>query len=75
MQKQIDASYTLLGLELVEAAQAIDLRRRRQPSFTLAPATQPLYRALRAKVAFLERDRPLTPDFRAADTLLRAYRD
>lgn len=75
VQKQIDASYTLLGLELVEAAQAIDLRRRRQPSFTLAPATQPLYRALRAKVAFLERDRPLTPDFRAADTLLRAYRD
>ena len=75
VQKQIDASYTLLGLELVEAAQAIDLRQRKQPSFTLAPATQPLYRALRTKVAFLERDRPLTPDFRAADALLRAYPD
>ncbi|MEK2605707.1 HAL/PAL/TAL family ammonia-lyase [Burkholderia arboris] len=75
VQKQIDASYTLLGLELVEAGQAIDLRQRKQPSFTLAPATQPLYRALRTKVAFLQRDRPLTPDFRAADALLRAYRN
>ncbi|MBC8838546.1 sugar transporter, partial [Escherichia coli] len=69
VQKQIDASYTLLGLELVEAGQAIDLRQRKQPSFTLAPATQPLYRALRAKVTFLQSDRPLTPDFRAADAL------
>ncbi|KVD77353.1 HAL/PAL/TAL family ammonia-lyase [Burkholderia ubonensis] len=75
VQRQIDASYALLGLELVQAAQAIDLRQRKQPDFTLAPATVPLYRTLRTRVAFLQRDRPLTADFRAADALLRAYRD
>ncbi|WP_323121223.1 HAL/PAL/TAL family ammonia-lyase [Burkholderia alba] len=75
VQQQIDNSYALLGIELIQAAQAIDLRRRKQADFALAPATAPLYHALRGQVAFLEQDRPLTPDFRAAAKLLKDYRD
>jgi histidine ammonia-lyase len=73
VQQQIDNSYTLLGIELIHAGQAVDLRKQQQPDFTLSPATAGLYTALRGKVAFLDRDRPLTPDFRAAAALLHAY--
>lgn len=73
VQQQIDNSFTLLGIELIHAGQAVDLRRQQQPDFTLSPATMSLYTALRGKVAFLERDRPLTPDFRAAAALLHTY--
>ena len=75
VQQQIDNSYMLLGVELVHAAQAIDLRQAKQPDYKLAPATLGLYKALRAKVALLDEDRPLTPDFRAAAEVLRAYKD
>ncbi|NPT53590.1 HAL/PAL/TAL family ammonia-lyase [Paraburkholderia elongata] len=73
VQQQIDNSFTLLGIELIHAGQAVDLRKQQQPDFTLSPATAGLYTALRGKVAFLDRDRPLTPDFRAAAALLHAY--
>jgi len=73
VQQQIDNSFTLLGIELIHAGQAIDLRKQQQPDFTLSPATAGLYTALRSKVAFLDRDCPLTPDFRAAETLLHSY--
>jgi histidine ammonia-lyase len=75
VQRQIDASYSLLAIELVHAAQAIDLRQRKRPDFTLAPATVPLYRALRDRVPFVGRDRSLTADFRMAETLLRTFKD
>lgn len=73
VQQQIDNSFTLLGIEPIHAGQAIDLRRQQQPDFTLSPATAGLYTSLRDKVAFLDHDRPLTPDFRAAKTLLQSY--
>ena len=72
VQQQIDNSFTLLGIELIHAGEAIDLRRQQQPDFRLSPATAGLYAALRGKVAFLDRGRPLTPDFRAAETLLHS---
>jgi histidine ammonia-lyase len=74
LQKQIDNSYMLLGIELIHAAQAIDLRQQKTPDYVIAPATMGLYKALRAKVALLDEDRPLTPDFRAAADVLRAYK-
>jgi histidine ammonia-lyase len=75
VQKQIDNSYALLGIESIHSAQAIDLRRAKQKEFTLAPATAKLYAAVRRKVAFLDQDRPLTPDFLAAAEVLRNYHD
>jgi histidine ammonia-lyase len=74
LREQIDAGYQLLGVELVHAAQALDLRRARQPLWQLSPATAALHAALRERVAFLDRDRALTADFRAAAELLRSYR-
>ena len=74
LRDQIDTGYMLLGVELVHAAQAIDLRRARDPNFRLSPETAALFNALRARVAFLDKDRALTPDFRAAADVLRAYR-
>lgn len=75
VQKQIDNTFALLGIELVHAAQAIDLRKAKQADFTLAPATVNLYKAVRARVPMLEEDRPYTPDFRAAMEVLRGYKD
>lgn len=71
VRKQIDNTYTLLAIEAVQAAQAIDLRRRKTPGFTLSPSTQALYDALRARVPFVDQDRALTDDFRAAAQVLR----
>jgi histidine ammonia-lyase len=73
VQRQIDNCYLLLGLELLHAAQAIDLRKRSQPSFTLAPRTAGLYAALRRRVDFLDADRALTGDFRKAAEVVRSY--
>jgi histidine ammonia-lyase len=75
VQRQIDASYSLLAIELIHAAQAIDLRQRKDAEFKLAPETLLLYRALRDKVSFIARDRSLTADFRIAEALLRTFQN
>jgi histidine ammonia-lyase len=68
----------VLGLELLHAAQAIDLRLRKNPSLPLGHSTRKLHAAFRTHVAFLDKDRPLTPDLRASldfvasDQVLRA---
>lgn len=71
VRKQIANSYALLGIELIHAAQAAELRQRKNPDFTLSPATKVLFDALRKQVPFLEQDRPLTNDFRAAADVLQ----
>lgn len=71
VRKQIDNTYALLAIEAVQAAQAIDLRRRKTPSFALSPSTQTLYDALRARVPFVDQDRAMTDDFRAAKLVLQ----
>jgi histidine ammonia-lyase len=75
LQKQIDNSFILLGIEAIHAAQAVDLRHVKTPDYKLSPATQKLYEAVRAKVKMLDYDRALTPDFRAAEQVLRGYKD
>lgn len=62
----------MLGIELMHAAQAVDLRRRKSPGLPLGQATQRLYAAFRARVTFLDKDRPLTPDIRAAHAFVLA---
>ena len=75
VQKQIDNCYTLFGIELISAAQAVDLRTQKAGGFTLSPATQKLLTALRQVVPFRDEDRPFTPEFRAAASLLKQYPD
>lgn len=74
LQQQINNSYALLGILLVHDAQAIDLRKQAGNGFALAPNTAGLYEALRKRVAFLDTDRPMTPDFAAAEAVVRAYK-
>ena len=75
LQKQIDNSFWLLGMENIMAAQAIDLRHVKTPGYKLSPATDKLYKAVRAKIQMLDFDRSLTPDFRNAYDLMRSYHE
>lgn len=61
---------TVVAIELVTAAQAVDLRPD-GPS-RLGAGTAAAYRAVRERVAFLDRDRELTSDIEAVDALIRS---
>ncbi|TJW82862.1 MAG: histidine ammonia-lyase, partial [Mesorhizobium sp.] len=56
----------LIALELMAAAQAIDLRE----GLTLAPATGTIHAAVRAHVPTLKEDRPLGPNADALHAVL-----
>jgi histidine ammonia-lyase len=64
--------YFVTGIELMHAAQAIDLRRRADPGLALGSGTGALFAAFRRAVPFLDRDRPLTPDIADAARFLRS---
>lgn len=70
---QIDNLYHILGMELLHAAQAIDLRKQKNPNLKLSNETQKLYSEFRRVVDFLEVDRPLTNDFRNSAKFLKNY--
>jgi histidine ammonia-lyase len=57
---------TVVALEALVAAQALDLRSPPEP----APATRAVREAIRARVAFLEADRELRPDLAAVTDLV-----
>ncbi|VVE15206.1 histidine ammonia-lyase [Pandoraea iniqua] len=73
VREQIDNMYMLLAVEVIHAAQAIDLRRARETAFAISPVTESLYDALREIVPFLDRDRALTQDLNATNALLKAH--
>ncbi|PSM51793.1 aromatic amino acid lyase [Campylobacter blaseri] len=74
LQKQIDNYYYILGMELMHAAQAIDLRKQKNPNLKLSAQTQKLYDEYRKVVKFMDIDRPLTDDFRNQAKFLREYK-
>jgi histidine ammonia-lyase len=59
---------TVLALEALAAAQALDLRRPLEPG----PATRAVHDAIRASVPFFEADREFGPDIADAISLVRA---
>lgn len=61
---------TVLAVELVTAAQAVDLRRNGEER--LGRGTAAAYRQIRSRVRFLEHDRPLTQDIEAVADLIRS---
>jgi len=61
---------TVLAVELVTAAQAVDLRR--SGAERLGRGTAAAYRQIRSRVRFLEHDRPLTQDIEAVADLIRS---
>ena len=63
-----EAAETVVAIEILAAAQALDLRAPLEP----AAGTRAARDAVRAVVPFLERDRELGPDIEAAVRLVRA---
>lgn len=61
---------TLLGIELMTAAQALEFRRPLRSS----PALEAVHALVRERIAFYERDRPLYVDIAAAEELVREGR-
>jgi histidine ammonia-lyase len=72
LQRIVDSVFPIFGIELLHAAQAIDLRRREYPSLKIGAGSSYYYQGLRSRVPFLDRDRPLTPDIAAATSWLRS---
>ena len=72
--KQIENFYSILGMELIHAAQAIDLRMQQNPNLKLSAQTKKLYDEYRKVVKFMDTDRPLTDDFRNSAKFLKKYK-
>jgi histidine ammonia-lyase len=66
----VDNLHYMLGIELMHAAQAIDLRRQQDPALSMGRGTSATLAAFRAQVPFLDHDRALTPDITAAHDFL-----
>jgi histidine ammonia-lyase len=60
-------SACIVGIELMAAAQGIDFHR----PLTTSPPLEEAIARIRARVAFLEQDRPMAPDIAAATALVR----
>ncbi|MBV7483864.1 aromatic amino acid lyase [Bordetella sp. BOR01] len=73
--QQVQRLRTLLGIELIHAAQAVDLRTRADPQRPIGKGTGALLDAFRAQVAFLSEDRRLADDIARADRFLEQPRD
>jgi len=65
--KIVNNVYHILAIELLSAAQAIDLLQPKE----LSERLRAVHRLLRDKVAFLEHDRMLADDVRAVEALMR----
>lgn len=74
LQQQIDNFYNIVGMELMHAAQAIDLRKEKNPNLKLSKATEKIYSEYRKVVKFMDTDRPLTDDFRNSAKFLKEYK-
>ena len=72
--KQIENFYSILGMELIHAAQAIDLRMQQNPNLKLSAQTKKLYDEYRKVMKFMDTDRPLTGDFRNSAKFLKEYK-
>jgi histidine ammonia-lyase len=69
----VDNLYYIYGMELMHAAQAVDLRKQKDKYYKLGRSTGALYTAYRKKVSFLEADRPLSFDISASYDFIRNY--
>jgi len=62
----------IYGLEMLHAAQAIDLRRAEEPKLQLSKQTEALHKAYRARVPFVKQDRVFTPDIAHSTDFVQA---
>jgi histidine ammonia-lyase len=71
LRRIVDDLFGIVAIELMHAAQAIDLRLQENPSLKLGVGTRGTFESFRTVVPFLDRDRPLTPDIAAATRYMR----
>lgn len=69
----VDNYAYILGMELIHAAQAIDLRLQKNADLQLGKGTRALYEAFRQEVAFMEKDKSHSDDFEKAAQFIKAY--
>jgi histidine ammonia-lyase len=74
LSEAVDLSYRILGIELLIAAQLVDVRLRSQPDLALGVGTRSLLTELRRSVPFLSPDRVPSDDIDAAYRVLRGAR-
>ena len=70
----VENLYAILGVELMHAAQAVNLRQREEPELALGRYTRPFLDAYRQAVPFLAHDRFLSPDVARSASFLRGSR-
>jgi histidine ammonia-lyase len=70
----VENTEQLLGLELLAAAQALDLRHQAGPgSAPISPVLAKVIAAFRAHITFAAPDKPLTPDLHRAAQFVREF--
>lgn len=69
-RKIIDNSFAVIAIELMAAAQAVDLRLKKEKK-SLGEGTKVAYDFVRKYVSFLEEDRPLYPDIENLSNALK----
>ena len=62
VSKIVENSFSILAIELMHAAQAVDLRQKTNPALALGRATGPFLHSYRQVVPFIDKDRNLSPD-------------
>jgi histidine ammonia-lyase len=73
LKKILDNLYQIMGIELIHASQAIDLRKLQTPGLRLGKSTISFHSSFRKKVPFLQKDRELTPDIKNAYEFIGRY--
>lgn len=73
VRSQIDTLYYILGIEMMHAAQAIDLRLQKNPNLKLSTVTNSFFEQYRQVVPFMKSDRVLTNDIEKSYSFLKAY--
>ncbi|MCL2926843.1 MAG: aromatic amino acid lyase [Trichodesmium sp. MAG_R01] len=69
----IDNFYYILGIEMMHAAQAIDLRLKKDPNLKLSGVTKEFWTQYRRIILFMETDRVLTLDIEKSYSFLKNY--
>lgn len=70
LQQQMPLLHLLLGIELMHAAQAVDLRQQANPHRPIGSGTSSFMKAFRQHVSFLSEDRRLSDDIAKASQFL-----
>ena len=73
VRTQIDTLSYILGIEMMQAAQAIDLRWQKNPKFKLSLVTKKIFEHYRQVVPFMKSDRVLTSIIKKSYSFLKSY--